>query len=93
MLLVNKADLLSRRQRYYINKENTDILTENRTEWSKYFKSQNLSYVFFSAHYEQIKQENPEAVLKQGSDEEIRIYSAAELIKLFTDIVPAPIGM
>jgi len=41
-LLVNKADLLSKPQ---------------RREWSKYFKSQGIDFLFFSANFEKVKLE------------------------------------
>eukprot|EP00026_Physarum_polycephalum_P006509 Phypoly_transcript_06553.p1 GENE.Phypoly_transcript_06553~~Phypoly_transcript_06553.p1 ORF type:complete len:552 (+),score=75.03 Phypoly_transcript_06553:68-1723(+) len=76
MVVVNKADLLSKRQ---------------RQAWANYFQTQGLRYAFFSAFIEEMKAEDPEFTVKPDPAPETHIYTKEELLKLFTDLCPKPI--
>lgn len=89
LLLVNKADLLTRKQ---------------RTAWAQYFKTKNIRYVFFSAananallekekeEAEQAKHgfavEKEEVVIEDDDAEDIRILKIEELENLFMTAAP-----
>lgn len=65
----------------------------NRATWANYFQQQGLRYAFFSAYIEEMKAEDPDFVVKPDTNPETHIYTKEELIKLFTDLCPKPIGM
>ncbi|KAI5956946.1 hypothetical protein KGF54_000565 [Candida jiufengensis] len=87
LLLVNKADLLTRDQ---------------RIAWAQYLKEKNINYVFFSAakanellekekeEMEQIeqKQDLNDTVMEEIEDESIKILKIEELEQLFMDSAP-----
>lgn len=61
LLLVNKADLLT---------------TKQRLMWTRYFHSKGLHFLFWSANYEKLRQEEREAELKRLELEEAGIIDA-----------------
>ncbi|KAI5963161.1 uncharacterized protein KGF55_002953 [Candida pseudojiufengensis] len=89
LLLVNKADLLTRDQ---------------RIAWAQYFKDKNINYVFFSAakanellekereeleqiEHQQTQTEN-DIIMEEIEDESIKILKIEELEQLFMDSAP-----
>lgn len=84
LLLVNKADLLTKKQ---------------RAAWAEYFKSQNIRYTFFSAfEANQLleKLENGEEIVpnskeQEDIDEATRILKIEELEELFMKEAPEPL--
>jgi hypothetical protein len=64
-----------------------------RLAWANYFQTQGLRYAFFSAYIEEMKAEDPEFVVKPDPTPETHIYTKDELIQLFSDLCPQPLGI
>lgn len=77
LLIINKADLLTKRQRFF---------------WAKYFKSSKLDYVFFSAQAEENDNATSSPSSSDAPQQKaIRVLSSAELIEHFSVLCPEPI--
>ncbi|EFA74535.1 hypothetical protein PPL_00033 [Heterostelium album PN500] len=97
LLIVNKADLLTKAQ---------------RRKWAQYFASENINYRFFSAHKEQLKIEKMKQIYRlidegadidieetrraiegnnAAEDKEIKIYTREEILEEFKKLCPAPL--
>ncbi|GAM27199.1 hypothetical protein SAMD00019534_103740 [Acytostelium subglobosum LB1] len=95
LLVVNKADLLTKVQ---------------RRKWAKYFESEGIDYRFFSAHKEQLKIEKRKQIQrlidegadidldeiqklesKPDEDKETKIYTREEILDEFKLICPKPL--
>lgn len=77
LLLVNKADLLTQRQRcvsFQAQSVPISTMSSNiRRMWTRYFHSQGIQFLFWSANYEKVRQEAISAgskTQKQQCDEE-----------------------
>lgn len=74
LLLVNKADLLTNRQRcrthlFLIVFLGYSLPVGSRYMWARYFHSQGLRFLFWSANYERLRQEAREEELRRLQEE------------------------